>query len=170
MKHLAKFLALMLGLAALPAFAAAPPYVQNNSIATTLNSNNGYPGSGSVDALGRQFTNYAPTALISRGCSSTATGTADTQILANPGAGIRYYITAISCANTSAVASEIVIKEGSTAIWRGGIGTQAATGGGYQANFDLAPLRMGANTVLNFAMTTTATSTTCCANGYQITD
>lgn len=102
-------------------------------------------------------------------CSSANTGTSDVAIKAAAGASIRMYITSISCANTAAVASSLSIKDGTTVIDVGAVGTQAATGGGWTHRYPV-PLRGSANTALNFAMTTTATSTTCCAQGYTSTN
>lgn len=97
-------------------------------------------------------------------CSTAATTTADTAIKAAVVLN-RIYITSISCANTSAVASSIQIKDGSTVIYAGAVGTQAATGGGFNVSLPT-PLRGTVNTALNFNMVTNATSTTCCAAGY----
>lgn len=146
-----------------------PLYVRQDTPTAGTGANGRY-GYAAVDSLNRQQVVWSPNATLSKGCSSAATTTADTQILANAGGAIRYYITSITCANTSAVASEVVFKDGTTAVWRGGIGTAAATGGDYKFDFGVAPLRLSANTAFQFAMTTTATSTTCCANGFQITD
>ena len=97
-------------------------------------------------------------------CSSAATGTADTAIKAAV-ASNRMYITSISCSNTSAVASSLQIKDGATVIYVGSVGTQAATGGGFDVSLPT-PLRGSVNTALNFNMVTNLTSTTCCAAGY----
>lgn len=212
------------------AVAAAPPYVRNDTLSTTINSENLFPGSASVasngamacnlvatdfgasgavrfedaasssghsgvamigvrvdapavqtsatadygfltiDSLGRNMTAFAPNGVLSRACSTAATGTADTTILNNPGGAIRYYITSIGCSNNSAVPSEITFEEGgSSVLWKGAI-PALANGGNLQIDFGNAPLKTGANTTFTFVMTTTATSTTCCANAYQIID
>lgn len=117
-----------------------------------------------LDLAGRTITTLAPAGETWQACSGTATGTADTAIKAAV-ASNRIYVTQITCGNNSAVPSVFAIKDGSTVIGNGGIGTLAATGGGFTANY-LVPLRGSVNTALNFAMTTTATSTTCCASGY----
>jgi hypothetical protein len=123
-----------------------------------------------IDSLGRSMSAFAPNAVLTRACSSAATGTADTTILNNAGGAIRYYITSIGCSNTSAVPSEITFEEGgSSVMWKAAI-PALAVGGNLQIDFGNAPLRTGANTTFTFFMTTTATSTTCCASGYQITD
>lgn len=111
----------------------------------------------------------APHALIQGSCSTAATTTANTQIAPNQGAGVRTYVTSIGCSNQSAVASEIQIKDGTTAVWYGGVGTQATTGGDWQKEFS-PPLKGSQNTALQFAMTTTATNTICCARYYVATD
>ena len=127
-------------------------------------------GAFSLDSLGRNMSAFAPNGVISRACSTAATGTADTTILNNPGGAIRYYVTSIGCSNNSAVPSEITFEEGgSSVMWKGAI-PALANGGNFQIDFGTAPLKTGANTTFTFVMTTTATSTTCCANAYQITD
>lgn len=97
-------------------------------------------------------------------CSAAATTTADTAIKAAVALN-RMYITSISCSNVSAVASRIQIKDGTTVIYTGAVGTQAATGGGFSVSLPT-PLRGTVNTALNFNMVTTATDTVCCASGY----
>lgn len=122
-----------------------------------------------TDRWGRTLSIIAPHEITTKSCSTTATTTANTQIVPNQGAGVRVYVTSVGCSNTSAVASEIQLKDSTTAIWYGGIGTQAATGGDYQKEFN-PPLKISANAPFQFAMTTTATSTTCCALYYVATD
>lgn len=127
---------------------------------------NGTPARATFDILGVQVVRpYSLPELTNRSCSSAATGTADTAIVA-AAASVRTYITSISCANTSAVASAITFKDGATAAYIGAVGTQAATGGGFNTTFPV-PLRLTVNTAFNFAMVTTSTSTTCCAVYYQ---
>jgi hypothetical protein len=163
-------LILTLLLTASTAFAASPPYVRNNSLSTNLNTENLYPGSAAVDAIGRQFGGwFVPSSMLLNACSSAATGTADTQIVATPGAGNRIFVTSISCANTTAVASQINLKDGTTIEFVGGIGTAAATGGDFQKDFTT-PWRLAQNVALQFAMATTATSTTCCAQYFILAE
>ena len=122
----------------------------------------GYP---KIDMLGRTITTLAPAGESWQSCSPTKTDTTDGTIKAGV-ASNRIYVTSISCDNTSAVASAITFKDGAaTVIYRGSVGTAAATGGNFETTFPV-PLRGTANTDFRFAMVTTGTSTTCCASGY----
>lgn len=169
MKKSLKLIAAVL-LTSSAAFAASPPYVRNNSLATNLNTENLYPGSAAVDAIGRQFGGwFVPSSMLLNACSSAATGIADTSIVAAPGAGNRIFVTSLSCANTAAVASAINLKDGTTIEFVGGIGTPAATGGNFQRDFTT-PWRLAQNVALQFAMGTTATSTTCCAQYFILAE
>lgn len=169
MKLKISFLAIAL-LIASPAFAISPQYLRNNSLGSTLNGENLMPGSAAVDSIGRQFAGWlVPSSLIVEVCGATATGTADTSIVAAQGAGTRIFVTSLSCSNTSAVASQINFKDGTTIEVVGGVGTQAATGGNWQKDFTV-PWRLAQNVALQFAMTTTATSTTCCAQYFVLSE
>ena len=152
------------------AFAGGPTVLQNDSLATTINNQNLYPAAVATDIIGRQFAGWlVPSSLLANACSSAASGIADTSIVATPGAGKRLFVTSISCANTSAVASQINLKDGTTIEFVGGIGTAAATGGNFQKDFTT-PWRLAQNVALQFAMATTATSTTCCAQYFVLTE
>lgn len=89
--------------------------------------------------------------------------TTDVAIKAAAGAGVRNFLRSIQFKNTSATASEIVVKDGSTVIWRGHVSASMAVMDGW--TFD-PPLRGTANTALNVAMLTTATATIVCAQGF----
>lgn len=117
-----------------------------------------------VDRVGRTISTMAPSGETWQSCSSSNTGTSDVAIKAAV-ASNRIYVTSISCYNTSAVDSAITFKDGSTAIYVGAIAKQATNGGGFTTVLPV-PLKGTVNTALNFAMTTTATATTCCAAGY----
>lgn len=119
-----------------------------------------------IDPLGRlQVIPYAPPGDTLQGCSSSNTGTSDIGIISGI-ASYRIYVTSISCFNTSAVASSISFKNGSSQIYAGGIGASTTEGvGTYTATLPV-PLRTSVNTAFNFAMGTTATATTCCISGY----
>ena len=118
-----------------------------------------------MDMGGRTITTLAPAGETFATCSSAATNTSDTAIK-EAVASNRYYVTTISCRNTSAVASEIIFKDASTQNWVGGIGASTTEGVGLYVTTFPTPLRGGSNTAFNFAMTTTATNTICCASGY----
>jgi hypothetical protein len=104
-----------------------------------------------------------PSADWSFAVAAPITGTADTALKAAAGAGIRNYLVAIQVKNTNATATEIVIKDGGTVIWRGHVGAN-------MLNADPIvfpkPLKSSANAALNFAAITTAASVYVSAQGY----
>lgn len=95
------------------------------------------------------------------GVAST-TGTSDATVIAAQGAGVRLYVTAISVANSSSIDAIVEIKDGTTVIWR----TAAPQKGGSNMRFD-PPLRLSANTALNLASLTAASTIYFSANGYR---
>jgi hypothetical protein len=97
------------------------------------------------------------------GASGGIVNTSDVAIAAAAGAGIRNYLTSLQFKNTAAVASEIVIKDGATVIWRGHVGASMTIMDGWTFN---PPLKGTANTALNVALLTTATATIVSAQGY----
>jgi hypothetical protein len=99
---------------------------------------------------------YAPAAVIAN--------TTDVVLKAAGAAGIRNYITSIQLKNTNATATEVVIKDGATVIWRGHVGASMVNTD--TINFS-SPLKTTAATALNFACITTAASVYVNAQGYQ---
>lgn len=98
------------------------------------------------------------------GITGGITDTADVVVKAAGGASVRNYLTRLQYANASAaVSSEIVVKDGSTVIWRGWA-QQAGLAQGIA--FD-PPLQSTANTALNVAMITTGTATRVSAQGFS---
>jgi len=95
--------------------------------------------------------------------SGGITNTSDVVLAAAQGANIKNYLTGLSVANASATATEVVVKDGSTVIWRGYVA----------ANLTLkdipfpTPLQSTANTALNVACITTGTQTYISAQGYK---
>lgn len=90
------------------------------------------------------------------------TNTSDVTLRAAPGAGKSIYVTSVQIQNTSATATEVVLKSGSTVLFR--CSAQSNTGG---ANFTFArPLQVANNTALTAACLTTATVTYVNAQGY----
>lgn len=88
--------------------------------------------------------------------SGGVTDTADDVAKAAAGVGVRNYITHASVVNGHAtVSTEVVIKDGSTVIWRG---WAQAGGGGVSERFD-PPLRGTANTAVNVTNITTGSAT-----------
>jgi hypothetical protein len=84
--------------------------------------------------------------------SGNKTDTTDLSLMPAPGAGIRNYVTHITITNAHAtVGTKVVLKDGSTIIWRG---YADALGGGVSGPLPT-PLRLTANTALNGACITT---------------
>lgn len=94
------------------------------------------------------------------------TNTTDVAIKAAAGAGVRNYLTSISVTNASAtIATEVVIKDGATIIWRGFVGTQALLNSAVNVTFPT-PLKSTANTALNVACITTGAAVYVNAQGH----
>ena len=92
--------------------------------------------------------------------------TTDVAIAAAAGAGLRRYLTGISIQNASAtVATEVVVKDGSTVIWRGYVGTQDLLNSVIGITFPT-PLKTTANTAMNVACITTGAQVYVNAQGY----
>lgn len=90
----------------------------------------------------------------------------DVVIKAAAGASIRNYITAISFTNASAVtATEVVVKDGATIIWRGFVGAQTLLNSVVGVVFPT-PLRGSANTAINVACITAGAAVYVNAQGY----
>lgn len=112
---------------------------------------------------------YAPPELDWQyaGVAGGIINTTDVSIKAAAAAGIRNYITSISVQNASATtATEVVIKDGSTVIWRGYVGTSAVLNSAVNVNFPT-PLKGTAATALNVACITTAAAVYVNAQGYS---
>lgn len=91
------------------------------------------------------------------------TDTSDVTLKAAPGAGNAVYLSALQVVNKSATATEVVIKSGSTVLWRG---FAAANGvSPITIEFD-DPLYAAPNTALTAACVTNATATLINAQGY----
>lgn len=117
-----------------------------------------------AQTAGRTLTAPAPMGETFAVCSAAATNTSNTQIKAAV-TGMLIYVTSLSCTNTSTVSSEITFKDGTGNFWTGYVSSTTIGNSNYQQTF-LVPLRGTVATALNFAMTTTSTSTICCAAGY----
>lgn len=99
--------------------------------------------------------------------SGGITNTTDVVLAAAGGTSIRRYITGITIQNASAtVATEVVLKDGATVIWRGYVGTQTLLNSVVGINF-LTPLKTSANTALNFACITTGSQVYVNAQGFN---
>jgi hypothetical protein len=88
--------------------------------------------------------------------------TTDVVLAAAAGAGLRRYICSMGLSNNSATATEVVLKDGATVIWRGHLPANAPN---FHIDFGT-PLRTTANTALNFACITTAAAVYVNAQGY----
>lgn len=105
---------------------------------------------------------YADESNLVQGTSSS-TGTSDTEIIAAQGGSNRIYLTSFSIANSSSTTNTVVhIKDGSTIIWT----TMAPANGGSNHTFTN-PLKLTANTALNFACLSASTTVYFSANGYK---
>lgn len=92
--------------------------------------------------------------------------TTDVTVKAAAGAGLRNYVTGLNCTNAAAaVATEVVLKDGATVIWRGYLGL-VAQGSAMIAVAFPTPLKSTANTALNVAAITTAAAVYCNLQGY----
>ena len=88
--------------------------------------------------------------------SSGISNAADVSLAGAAGAGLRRYLTSLAVKNANATVTEVVVKDGSTVIWRGHLnGSMASTD---QIIFNN-PLKTTVNTALNFA---------CVASGAQV--
>lgn len=90
--------------------------------------------------------------------------TTDSVLKAAGAAGVRNYVTAIQMINTNAVATEVVVKDGATVIWRGFL--QASMLDTIAIQFPT-PLKGTAATAMNFACITTGANVYVNAQGYQ---
>lgn len=88
--------------------------------------------------------------------------TTDVVLSAAAGAGLRRYICSMGLSNNSATATEVVLKDGSTIIWRGHLPANAPN---LHIDFST-PLKTSANAALNFACITTAAAVYVNAQGY----
>ncbi len=92
------------------------------------------------------------------------TNTTDVTLVAAAGAGKSNYLTSIQVMNSSATATEVVIKSGSTVLWRARFGVSMI--GPVSIEFKR-PLVSANNTALTAACLTTATVTYVNAQGYS---
>jgi hypothetical protein len=116
------------------------------------------------DILGKQVT--LPYALPAAAANGTAnsTGTADTSVIAAPGAGVRLYITQLVVTNAHAtVGTKVQIKSATTTTGYPRV-YAAAAGGGAALTFPT-PLRLGE--ALQFACVTTGADVDVSASGFS---
>ena len=96
--------------------------------------------------------------------SGGITDTSDVTLVAAPGAGRSNYLTSMTVCNTSATATEVVVKSGSTILWRCKVGATMIQPSSISF---LRPLVSANNTALTVACITNATATYINAQGYQ---
>jgi hypothetical protein len=94
--------------------------------------------------------------------SGGITNTTDVALAAAAGTGLRRYICSMTLSNNSATATEVVLKDGATIIWRGHLPANAPMSEIIFSN----PLKTTANAALNFACITTAAAVYVNAQGY----
>lgn len=95
--------------------------------------------------------------------SGGITDTSDVALAAAPGVGKSNYLTGMQLANTSATATEVVVKDGSTVIWRTKVGASMIAP--VNITFER-PIYASNNAALNAACVTGATVTYINAQGY----
>jgi hypothetical protein len=96
--------------------------------------------------------------------TGTVTNTTDVAVKTAGASGIRNYVNGIQFQNTNATATEVVIKDGTTVIWRGYAGANMTV----MANISFdQPLRGTSATALNFACITTGANVIVNVQGYQ---
>lgn len=94
--------------------------------------------------------------------SGGITNTADVILAAAAGAGLRRNLTSMTLSNSSATATEVVVKDGATVIWRGHLPGNAQN---VPVNF-ACPLKSTANAALNFACVTAGAAVFVNAQGF----
>lgn len=98
-----------------------------------------------------------------QGLTAAMTATADTPVIAAPGAGISTYVTGVHVVNTHAtVGTEVHIKDGTTIIDRFFVPALSERNREYPT-----PLKLTANAVLNAATVTTGSNTYVQAVGFK---
>lgn len=100
------------------------------------------------------------------GATGGIINTTDVVLKAAAGASLRNYLTSITIQNASATtATEVVVKDGATVIFRGYVGAQTLLNSVIGITFP-SPLKSTANTALNVACITTAAAVYVNAQGY----
>lgn len=108
----------------------------------------------------------APVTSYFSSCTGTISTTARTAVKAAAGAGVRNYITSVSCNNSSLTGSTFTFSDGPGAVLHSG--AVGVTTGSYVQTFPVA-LRGSANTDFSVTFGTAGASSICCANGYTST-
>ena len=166
------------GVVSMPAVSAVGGQARNTSGAVPVLAATGYSANPAAVTTARGVDLLATLigALVTRpysipeadwqyaGVAGGITGTADVVLKAAAAAGIRNYVTSIDVRNAHAtVATEVVIKDGATVIWRQLLPPAMATP--VDITFPT-PLRGTAATAVNFACITTGAQVYVNAQGY----
>jgi|SRR3990167_547179 len=94
---------------------------------------------------------------------NTATTTNDTALIAAQGVGVRIYVTTLIVSNSSGTSTEVDIKDGTTIK----LTIPAPATGGAVVDLSESPLKLSANTALNFAAVAGVTTMKVSAVGYK---
>lgn len=145
------------------AYAQSPPpydYKVNRNLATPITSQpNGVPAYGAVSQYGEVYEAKKP-GLVA--CSAAATGTTSTVILAGA-TGLGHIVSSVWCHNNSAVGSIVTVRNDGNSIGSIYLGTTAIGNNKHVFEY-VNPNYILTAKDLTFIMTTTGTSTICCAN------
>jgi len=95
--------------------------------------------------------------------SGGITNTADVALAPAAGAGLKNYLTSLQLKNTNATATQVVIKDGATVIWRGHVSASPLT---TDTIVFASPIHTSDNTALNIACITTGAALLVNAQGY----
>jgi hypothetical protein len=97
------------------------------------------------------------------GAAGGITGTADVVLAAAAGAGLRRYLTSLQLKNAGTVATEVVVRDGASVIWRGHLG---AAMGATDTHVFADPLRSSPNAALTIACLTAGAQVHADAQGF----
>lgn len=138
--------------------------VSGNWIALRVNATGGLAGGsgGSSGLPSGQPANIVPWSYAA--ASGGVTDTSDVTLIAAAGAGKSNYLTSLQLLNSSATATEVVVKSGTTVLWRCKLGASMTRPAHVEF---LRPLISANNTALTAACITTGTATYIDAQGYS---
>lgn len=144
---------------------------QRSGDVTNSTSSDGDYANVKVEDGGRIYANRAGNNVsthfdVANGADVTGT-TAETLIF--PTLNKRYYISAISCTNTSANGSRLSLLSDSTEMWIGYLPIGSGSKGKLIQRFPI-PLRAALNAGINFQLATASTATRCAINGFTTSE
>lgn len=94
---------------------------------------------------------------------NSSTDTSNKELIAAQGAGVRIYVTTLVISNSSASNTEVDIKDGTTILMT----VPAPSTGGAIIDMGESPLKLSANTALNYASVAGVTTMKVSAVGYK---